>query len=769
MPLPYQDDQDLALVWNEIKAMDFNELKLSPPELQDFQNQTRVFLSIAAFLSSETALTGIAETEQVKMAMISPELLPILGVEAAAGRLFGPEDFEAGAEPVMVIGNGLWNRSLGGDMGALGQVVELDGRQVTVIGVLPPRFRMPLDFTNAPITEVYRPRRFESHQANARDLHYLTVVARRRPEVSWKDAARDLAAATARIHAENSQKYSSNMGWGTRLEPLRERVTKNLRPPLALLFGASIFVLLIACLNFANLLLVRGDERRQELATRWVMGARGGDLLRLVGLEILVLFLVGSGLGLGLAWLGHRLFESAIAAAIPWFSELAWSYEVIAFNLVMALATAAVFGLFPALWRANTAMGSGSAATLAKQKPAFRLSGLRPLLVAVEIALTLILLLGAMLLTMSFFRLSRVDLGFQSADTLAVDVALPPHRYSEPHQVRETYEELTRRIAALPETRAVGLIDQLPITGTHQDFSFTIEGQTIPQGIPAPLGKRYVVDEGLFTALGIPLRKGSVFAPTHMADGEPVAVVNNAATRLWHDRERIIGSKIQIDSTWYTVIGIVGDVLFDGPESTPGPQIYRLHRQVLHHRGIDSRTSMATIVVRGATNPAAWKEAIRQVIWSHDRNIALPRVVTLDGIVRDALALRRTLARLLGVFAVISLLQAAIGTYGVTAYLVGRRTREVGIRLALGAKPRSVTLLFLRQGMVWIAFGVALGLAGAFALRHVIKAFLYHVSALHLPLWSLVVASLTLVSALAVVIPAWRASRVMPMEILREE
>lgn len=762
-PLPYRDAEQLVTVWHRNvnqRGAQAGSFELTPANFLDLQKQQQSFTQLAAFASHDFNLTGAGEPERVRGWQASASLFDVLGVAPVVGRVFTVDEDRAGAEPVVVVSHGFWQRRLGGAGNAVGQTLRLDDRNVTVIGVLPPGFEFPVKGA-----ELWSPLAFDAEAANARTAFYLNAVARLRPGVTLAQAQSDSEAIAQRLDQAFPR---SNAGMRFTLEPLRERHGGQSRTTLYLLLGAVGCVLLIACVNVANLLLARATVREKELAVRAALGAGRRRLLRQMLTESALLSLLGGAGGLALAWWGVRALRLLDPGTIARLDEVNLDARVLAFTLGVSLLTGLLFGLAPALQSSrlnlNQALkesGRGAAGAAGHR--------LRGALVIAEVALSLVLLAGAGLLIRSFVRLLNVDPGFNAERVLTLRVELSQDKAQDAAQAANFYQQVLERVQAVPGVEAASAVNALPIVTPGMRAALVMEDKPDPPPGQPQLGNNRVVSPDYFRTLGIPLFSGRTLTPQDNGQAPPVAVINQTLARRYWGDENPLGKRFKLgarngDLPWLTVAGVVGDVRQEGLSNAPLPEFYTPFTQA-HARWARPRV----LAVRTAGEPLAALAAVKSAVWAVAPDQTIHDVQTMEAVLANWLAPRRFNLVLLGVFAALALVLAGTGIYGVLSYVVTQRTKEIGVRLALGAAHRDIVRLIVRQGMTLTAAGIALGLAASLALARFLAGFLFEVRA-----WDpLTLGGITLLLAgvawLACWIPARRATRIDPLTALRHE
>jgi putative ABC transport system permease protein len=706
-------------------------------------------------------LTGDGDAEEYAGAWVTGEFFGVLGVGPALGRSIDGEHARAGGDGVVVLSHGLWTRRYGGDPGVVGRQLMINGVSREVIGVMPAGFAYPagaeLWLPMAPDAEQWR------QLTQARGQLWLSVIGRLAPGVPEERASAELDGLMTRLAAEGL----TAPGNGVLVEPLRDTLVGGVRPALMVLLGAVGFVLLIACANVASLLLARGARRRRELAVRAAMGATGGRLARQALVESLALGAIGGAAGLLLGALGTGALVALGPAELPRLDGVRVDGAVVAFATAVALATALLFGLAPA-WQARQAAIAAALRESDGRTTGGALARVRPALVVVEVALALVLLVGAGLLLRSFAALQAVEPGFRTERVLSFRVTTGSASYPAPAQVRAFHDALLERIEAIPGVEGATAISTLFLARLPNMGPVTLEGQApAADGDPVTAVTGDFVHPGFFRTMELPIVRGRALEPGDGVDGLPVVVVNEAFVRRFLPGEDPIGRRFtrgdpeSPDAVWQTIVGVAADSRRSGLAEAVRPEAYRPTTQVTP-RAVE-------VLVRTAGPPLALATQIRAALGELDPNMAMAELRTVEAAMAEALATRRFVMTLLAAFAVLAVALAAIGIYGVLAYLVGQRTRELGIRMALGADRRDVVGMVLRQSLRHVLPGVALGAAGSLALTRLLRSQLFGVRPTDPATFLAVTVLLVAVALLASWVPARRAARVDPMEALREE
>ncbi|HKQ75167.1 MAG TPA: ABC transporter permease [Blastocatellia bacterium] len=827
-PLPYPGAERLVRVGGWSLAEVFAALKQA----------SHAFDGQAGWKPRDYMLTGRGGPAHLKGQRVTPELLPLLGVTPKVGRGFVAEEFQPGRDQVALISHRLWQSRFGGDPQIIGQALTLDLQRYTVVGVTPPLF----DFF--PEADLLTPLALTAK--DIRDPDYgLEIVARLKPGLTLEQARQDMARIAPILEEQRNalialrqrrarrnvaavdQGEASSLPFDEqrelRLQPLRELLVKDFRLTLLALWGVVGFVLLIACANVANLMLARAANRQKELAIRAAIGARRIRLMRQLLTESLLVAGVGGALGLLCAYFGvqallkanpailPQLSQTTEMATIPRLGEVAINGWMMAFNLGLTLLTGVLFGLAPALQFSRPDVHYALKEGALVSAKGFRFGsrrGAQSLLVVGEVALALVLLVGAGLLIQSLWRLQQIEPGFKPERLLSMQLEFPSSRYHNNAQVMSFVTELNGRLAALPGIESVGMADSLPLRPVGRFSSIAIEGKADLKAMPDDLMRKIdgpsaflsSFSPGYFHTMGIPLRQGRDFGPEDRQDSLPVAIINEAMAQRYWPGENPLGKRLRADGfAWRTIVGVVGNVRRIALEDQPKPELYM---PMMQPRGVGSdtekaafeaeakgrkgamisttiaimagtatqgRASYISLMARTSAPPETLADAVRKTVWSLDPDQPILQLGSMQARLDEFYAPRRFNMLLFGVFALVALLLATVGIYGVLAYAVTQRTHEIGIRLALGAQTRDVLWLIVRQGFALTLVGVVLGLAGALALTRVIRNLLYEVSATDPATFVGIALLLISVACVASFIPARRATKVDPLVALRHE
>jgi putative ABC transport system permease protein len=765
-PLPYQDPDRLMVVWETKLSIGKKQELVSPAEFRAWASENRVFDGMAALRQEPRVLTGGELPERVETQLISPSGFAMLGVKPALGRTFSPEESQPGRNLAAILSYGLWQRRFGGDRGVLGRAVTLDGIGYTVVGVTAPDFRL-LDLP----AELWIPYSLDSKELNPRNraVRTLRVIAHLKPGATLDQAQAEMRSIAHRLELEDPD---ANTGYSASVVPLRDQLVGDIRTTLWTLLGAVLFVLVIACANVANLLLARAGAREREIALRAALGANPARLIRQLLTESMLLALAGGLLGLVLAAWSIALMKQLGPATLPRLKEISVDWRVLSFTLLASAATGIIFGLAPALASLRTDLNSvlRSAGRLASAAGPTA-ARFRDAFVVAEVAACVVLLTGSGLLIRSFAKLESVNPGFQPDHVLTMQVALPESRYSD-FKVALFYRQLLERLQALPGVQFAAITRKAPLSGGDDvSLNFAIENRAVQPSADQPRAQYRAVSAEYFDALGIPLIRGRHFDRTDGENTPGVVVINETLARTFFGGDDALGKRIQAGldgSPWCTIIGIVRDVKQQGLDAQDKPETYYHYLQV-PPPWMSFVEGVMTVVLRTGPEPDSLAAVARAEVGKMDPSLAAFDVHSMESLLDSSLAQPRFRTTLLGVFAGLALLLAAVGLYGVIAYSVARRSNELGVRMALGAQRNDVLKLVLGQGAKLAVLGIVIGLGVAFGAMRVISKLLFGVNAAD-PVTFAATALLILAVAFgASLIPAWRAIKVDPMVALRYE
>jgi putative ABC transport system permease protein len=759
-PLPYPEPERLVTVWEKDRNGKSNT---GYPTFTDWQAQNQTLEHLAAISYWSPILSGAGTPEQLEGASVTPDYFRTLGVAPMLGRDFAAAD-DRSTQRVVILSHRVWKWSFGGNPSLVGKSVLMNGLDRMVVGIMPPGFQS-LTFQNKSV-DAWRPLHYQGEAPPAcRTCRHLNVVARIRPGMTLERAGADLNAISARMVKNHPSEYAVT---GALLEPLTEQFVGQNRRALYVLLGAVSFVLLVACANVANLLLIRAVGRQKEFALRAALGARRGRIVRQLLVENLLLAGTGGVLGILLARWGMDLLLVLSPPGIPRLEQTHLSPAVQAFALGLTLLTGVLFGLAPALstgrWGLRSALEETGRSS--SGKPQHRL---RDLFVVVNVALALVLLAGAGLMLNSLTRLLDVNPGFARQKVLTMNLLVFGAQYYEDDgdaRVAATYGQILERIRALPSVQAAGLVNQLPLGGDGDMYGVRAQDKPTANPEDVPSADRYAVTPGYLEAMGIPLRRGRTISEQDAAKSQFVALVNETFARRTWANEDPLGKFVQVgapDAPWRMVVGVVGDVHHTGLDEPERLQFYVPESQWMF------ADAGMVLAVRTAGDPLAGVEPFRRAIWSVSRDVRIAKIASTEQIVDASAAPRRFVMLLLAFFAATAVLLAAMGVYGVAAYGVTQRTQEIGIRLALGARPGDVVRLVLRRGIQLLILGVFLGLAGGFLLTGFLRTLLFAVAPSDPQTFLSVTLILLAAGALACYLPARRATKVDPLIALRYE
>ncbi|HEX5706322.1 MAG TPA: ABC transporter permease [Pyrinomonadaceae bacterium] len=761
-PLPFDGAERLLAV--SVRAANDGDpiWDHSYPNFTDIRDRSETLEGAAAYYPAATFLTGGEEPELVRGAMTTADLFPMLGAQAAMGRTFTREDDQTGARRVALLSHGFWERRYGANPDIVGQEIMLGSRPTLVLGVMPKGFKFPVQTNNVDWWMPLGPALTE-RERDGRGIVFMRLIAKRKEGVSLEQAQAELATISKRLEAQYA---TTNTGVTFGFTPFHTRLVGDLRLALWVLLGAVGCVLLIACANVANLLLARAAARYKEISIRTALGASRWRIMRQLLTESVLLATLGGLFGLLLAWWGTDLLVAASPADLPRAAEIALDWRVLIFTAALSLLTGVVFGLAPAL-QASKSEITESLKEGGRGSTEGGRSRLRGALVVAEVAVSLVLLVGAGLLVQSFMRLMNVSPGFDPEGVLAADITFRGERAKDPVQQVAAAEEIIERASQLAGVESVAAVDPVPMGGSFIAFSFQIEGRAPFEPGQVPNADRRVITPNYFKTMRIPVRSGRAFDERDRADAPPVCIINENFARRHFGGEDPVGQRITTDETPderpREIVGVVGDVRHGGLEEETSPEYY----VPLAQRPVPRVTLMAR--TSGGGDPSALVPSLRGIIRQVDKEIPLYRIHTMEELLSDSVARRRFSMMLLGGFALVALLLAGLGIYGVMSYSVAQRTHEIGIRMALGAQARDVLKMVIGQGMLLAGGGVLAGLVAAVILTRVMSSLLYGVSATDPMTFGGVAAVLTFVALLSCYLPARRATKVDPMVALRYE
>ncbi len=763
-PLPYHEPNRLVTIWEESPQRGMYEMPVSFANLRDWVDQNHTFEQISAYTFTDLNLTGAGEPARLGAVRSSANLFSLVGAAPLLGRAFLPEEDKEGANRVVILGHSLWQSRFGSDSAIVGRSLTLNNQSYTVVGVMSSSFQFPVGFgylgkvLNDPI-DLYVPLAATSAELRRGNYSFF-AIGRLKPGITIDQARAEMTTIEGRLE----QQYpDGNTGIGIKLVATQEQTVKEIRPALLVLLGAVAFLLLIACANIANLLLARAASRLKEMAIRTALGASRLRVLRMLLTESLILSLAGGCLGLLLAFWGADALRTLAPDNLPRLNEVGVDARVFCFTFLVSLVTGIVFGFVPALHATKADLNEvlkeglrGSMGTTAGKRT-------RSVLVVVEVALSLVLLVGAGLMIKSFSRLQQMNLGFKPDHVLAVNLSLSSSRYPEDRQQPAFFQEALERLQSIPGIQSAGATTGLPLTLSLSGSDFRIEGRPEPEAGKEMIINTRSVSPGYFGTLGISLIKGRDFSDRDKSDAPAAAIINDELARIYFPGEDPIGKRISFDDrqSWMSIVGVIADVKQLGLDSSAKPEVYFPYLQVASPK--------MGIVVRTTSNPLSVAAAVKSQIQAIDKDLPIDNAKTMEQLLAESISGRRFNMLLLSVFAAVALVLAIVGIYGVMSYTVTQRTHESGIRVAVGAQPRDVFRMVIGQGMMLAILGVAFGLVGAFCLTRLMTTMLFGVEPTDLATFVSIAVLLTGVALVACYVPGRRATKVDPLVALRYE
>lgn len=756
-PLSYPESERLVDVWHTPPQQSFpglDRFSVSPANYLDWKAQSNAFEQIAVYGYAGLSLSTSNDPLPLIGSTVSSDFFSVLRSNALQGRTFTPDEERAGSDQVVVISHGLWQRAFGANPNIVGQTITLNSRSFTVVGIMPAGFEFPRE------AELWIPLAWDDKERQLRSIHDYLVIARLKQNVSVQQAQAEMSTISSRLEQQYPEE---NKGWGAVVIPLREDLVGDIRTPLLVLFFAVSFVLLIACANVANLMLARGANRQKEFAVRIALGAGRARLVRQLLTESVLLAVIGGLLGLLLAIWGSKMLVRL--GSLPNAGDVGIDLWALGFTLLVSFAAGIVIGILPALQFTRTSVsetlkqGSGRTGGSAIKQHT------RKALVISEVALSLVLLIGAGLMIRSFWKLQQVDPGFDINNALTMSVVLTPTRYSEPHQQLAFFDRVLEQIRAVPGVVSVGVTTTVPLAGSGSTQPFSIEGRPTGAIAEQPMAQTRYISPDYFRAIGIPLRQGRFFSDQDRDKSAPVVIISEAMARRFFPGENPVGKRLtpsfHLEQGVREIVGVVGDVKARGLDSDSSTMMYLPFKQ--------SPRPFLSFVVRTTSNPESLIQPVSKAIYSIDNEQALTDVQTMEQVLTQSLSGQRFNMTLLLAFAGVALMLAAAGVYGVMNYTVALRRRELGIRMALGAARMDVLRLVLGQGLTLTLIGVGAGLISAYALTRLMASLLYGVTATDYLTFGIVSAVLIIVGVAASYVPARRATKVNPTIALRAE
>jgi predicted permease len=760
-PLPYREPDRLVRLFTSFHGAGDERYAMSQPEFMDYKGLTGVFENAAAYTGAGLTLTGTGDPERVRGIAATRDLLPVLGISPLRGRNFEGEDGRQGLEPVVIVTYDFWQNRFGGDPTLLDRSLMLNGISRRVIGILPPDATLSR-------AEAFIPIYINPDSLTGRASNYLQGVARLKPNVTVAQAQRELTALTRRLIETYPRTYVASMGFGATIVPMQEEIVGDIRPALLILLSAVGLVLLIACANVANLLLARGEARQREIAVRLALGASGRRVIRQLLTESTVLALLGAAGGTLLAWWGLKTIIAMSPDSIPRVQEIRIDATVGVVTLVLAMLTGLLFGLAPALQLARTELQSTLKESTRGGSAGAQGQRVGRALVMAEIALAVVVVIGAALLMRSFWMLRNVNPGFDPDRVLTIDLSLPAARYN-PQATTEFYQRLVARMAALPGVRSAAAASDIPPVAGRNNWDIIIDGRTLAQGEAAPSPVIRSVTRDYFRTLDVPTLRGRALGREDGPSSLPVAVINETAARTIWPAADPVGQRVRFaqELPWVTVVGVIRDVRSMGLGEPVPAELYLLHDQLPVVSGGTERAMY--VVLRTVGDPMSLANAARNAVKEQDPLLAIIGMRSMAEMVNLSVARPRFTMVLLGVFGAVALTLAAIGIYGIMSYAVKRRTREIGIRMAVGGRPQDVLWMVVRQGMRLALQGLVIGIIGAFLATRLMSRLLFGVSATDPLTFAAIALLLAGVALVASLLPARRAVQTDPTSALRSD
>jgi putative ABC transport system permease protein len=766
-PLPYEAPDRIVMIWETNQSQAVPRSIVSPANFLDWKEQNDVFDQLSAFRFWYYTVTGAGDPERYQGARVSADFFPLLGVKPEFGRNFGPEEEHVGQDHVVILSHALWQRRFGGDRNIIGQLLTIDGESFTIVGVLPASFRF-IKVLNADL-ELWMPISFTPEQLTREDRS-ITVYGRLKQGVSLVQAQVEMDGITRRLE----QQYpKTNSGWASQVNNLQEQSTKPIRPLLLILMVVVGFVLLIACANVANLLLARATTRQKDVAIRLALGSSRFRLIRQLLIENLLLAVLGGAAGLLLAYWGMKFLNVIVRDRVAYLENLTIDQRVLGFTLIVSLLVGIIVGLIPGLRASGLnlidALKEGGR-TLSEAPSRRRL---RNLFVVIEVTLAVPLLIGAGLMLRSSLLLQNIDRGIDLKNVLTMQISLPKAKYGTAQQTAAFYQQTLQRIQSEPGVLSASAVNFLPLTSFGDATRLTIEGRS-----PSPSGQEVaasyrVIDQNYFRTMGIPLLRGRYFTNQDNNESHGVVMINQTMAHRYWPNENPVGKRLkpqfpdakvpwrpESTNTWLEITGVVGDVDEGGVNDEQSAEIYIPYLQ--------NPSSLMNLLVRSTSDPLRLVPAVRRQVLAVDADQPIYNIKTMENVFSESIAAPNVITSLLGIFAAVALILAAIGVYSVMSYSVAQRTHELGVRMALGAQHQHVLRMILGNGLKLVLIGVGIGVTAAFAVTRVISNLLFGVTATDPPIFVGVPVLLIVVAILASYLPARRALKVDPIVALRE-
>ena len=766
-PLAFRDPDRLVRIWHTPPQRSFPGIPtfaVSPANYLDWQTQNHVFEQVSVAGYHGFTLSGVDKPEQLEGSGVSANFFSTLGVQPMLGRVFTQDEDQPGHSNVVVLSHRFWQEHFGGNRDIVGRNISLDGESYLVAGVMPPNFRQP-DFA-----QMWTPMAWTGQEKAVRGIHDYTVIARLRPGVDVKQAQAEMNTISNRLE----QQYpADDKGWGAVVIPLHDDLVSDVRPALLVLLGAVGFILLIACVNVVNLSLAKTFSRQKEIAIRTALGATSARVVRQILVESVLMALCGGLLGLTYAHFGVRLIMAFLADKLPHSVDVSLDLKVLCFTLLISVVAGILAGVLPALQLSRSNVNEALKQGFGRTDTDSTGNRTRSVLVVVEVSLSLMLLIGAGLLIRSFQRLREVDPGFDTHGVLTETIGVSRSKFAQPEQQVAFFERVLQRVRSLPGVVSAGVVDSVPLGGGGSHQPIAVEGYpALPMSEQPEVDVR-VISAGYVSALHIPILRGRDFNDSDRVDSPGTVLISASLAHQFWPTENPVGKHITL--TFFPgisreVVGVIGDVKDDGlDQNRPPAALYVPLPHLRPSTGDAWRSFPLTLVVRSSSNPAGVVSAVSAAVREIDREVPIRDVLTMDDLVANSLTQQRFNLLLLGAFAALALLLAAIGIYSVLSYSVRRRIQEIGVRLALGATLSDIFRMVVVEGMKPALLGVTLGAVGALALGRVMASFVYGIKPTDPLTFVAVAITLALVALLASVVPAFRAARVDPMAALRYE
>ena len=756
-PLPFREPERLVRLWHNKPQVGMTRMPVSAGNVNVWRNQAQSFEDVAAFYPSSAVITGDGEPERVSGAGVSYNLLPLLGYQPVIGRNFQPDDNRPGGDEVVILSHKLWQGRFGSDPDILGSSITLDHtRKLTVIGVMGAGFEFPER------SEFWLPERVLATDSHG--IRRLTVIARLKSGITPEMAQQELTLINQQLQTQIPDDYQN---FDAELQPLHQSIVGEVRRALLILFGAVVFVLLIACANVSNLLLARAAARQKEMAMRAALGASRWRLLRQLLTESTLLALLGGAGGVLLAFWAVKGLIALNPPDVPRLAQISLDLRALAFTFLTTLLTGLVFGLAPALHSSRSDLNTGLKEAGASGGGGWRWPWrfrMRDILVVTQTALAVVLLVGAGLLIKSFVKLQQVELGFKPANVISVTLSPPFTLLPKTYRKTDYYRSMVESLKTMPGVEAAAVTTSPPTTGALMNVPLIIPGRPEPPGSEKQRAFLNVVSPDYFQVIGNPLKHGRLFNDSDNEKSPPVAIINETMARSYFDGADAIGKRIAVKGERdqrLEIVGVAADVKQFGLDVENKPSLYRPYRQ--------EEVTFMHLVVQTSADSASMIPALRRRIIETDKLTAITRIRSLDGLISDSVAQPRFYTLLLTIFAAIALTLAALGIYGVVAYSVSLRTHEIGIRVALGAQARRIVRLVVGKGLILILVGVGIGLAGALLMTRVMTGLLFEVSATDPAVFAMIAVLLIVVALAACLAPARKATTVDPLLALRHE